>query len=243
MKFLSSFALALAVVVAAPAYAQPPSPASVAAKLRENFPERPFGAVAATPIPGLFEVVTGDSISYVDATGTYIIFGGKMVDYKKQVNMTEQRLGEVNKIDPKQLPVADALKIVKGNGQRVLYLFTDPNCPYCKKLETEDLKSVENVTIYTFLYPILGQGSRDKVEHLWCSKDRAKAWADLMLRGVAPPAVACDTAAVTRTVALGQQLRVSSTPTMFAADGRRLAGAVGATALNSFLDTSKVAAK
>lgn len=242
MKAFRALALVSALVAAAPViHAVQPGAAEVAAKLKALYPDRPFGPVEKTQIPGLYEVQTGDSLSYVDATGTYIIFGGKMVDFKRQVNLTDQRLGEVNKIDPTQLPLGDAMKIVKGTGERVIYLFSDPNCPYCKKLETDDLKGVENVTVYTFLYPIL-QNSKEKSEQIWCAPNKEKAWADWMERGVNPVPVACNNP-LERNVELGRKLRVTGTPTIFSADGRRLAGAVGAQALNSFLHTRKVAGK
>lgn len=241
MKAFSAIALAAALVAAAPLVHAQSSPVEVAAKLKALYPDRPFGPVEKTPIPGLYEVQTGDSLSYVDASGTHIIFGGKMVDFKRQVNLTDQRLGEINKIDPTQLPLADAIKTVKGTGERVIYLFSDPNCPYCKKLETEDLKGVDNVTVYTFLYPIL-QNSKEKSEQIWCAPKKEKAWADWMERGANPVPTAC-TNPLDRNLELGRKLRVTGTPTMFAADGRRLSGAVGAQALNSFLDAKKVAAK
>lgn len=214
--------------------------AALAAKLKEMYPGRPFGAVAPTPIAGIFEVGTGDKLSYVDASGTYFLFDGQLVDFKQQVNLTEQRLGVLNKIDASSLPLTDAIKMVKGNGQRVLFVFSDPNCPYCKKLET-DLKDVDNVTVYTFLYPVL-QGSKEKAAHIWCSSDRLKTWQDVMLQGAQPVPGACDNP-VERNYALGQRMRVSGTPTMYSMDGRRIVGAVGVTALNSFLDASKVAAR
>ena len=241
MKVFSAIAVAAALAVAAPLTQAQPAAADVAAKLKALYPDRPFGPVEKTPIPGLYEVQTGDSLSYVDASGTHIIFGGKMVDFKRQVNLTDQRLGEINKIDPKQLPLADAMKMVKGTGERVIYLFSDPNCPYCKKLESDDLKGVDNVTVYTFIYPIL-QNSKEKSEQIWCAPNKEKAWADWMERGVSPVPLACDTP-LERNVELGRKLRVTGTPTIFSADGRRLAGAVGAQALNNFLDSKKVAAK
>lgn len=211
------------------------------AKLKEMYPNRQFGPISSTQIPGLFEVATGDTLSYVDSTGTYFLFGGQLVDFKQQINITEKRLGELNKIDAASLPLGDAIKVVKGNGKRVLVVFADPNCAFCKKLEG-DLQGVDNVTIYTFLYPIL-TNSKDKAAHVWCAVDRAKTWDDLMVRGTQPFPNACDNP-VDRNLALGQRLRVTGTPTMFSADGRRLAGAVGLAGVNAFLDASaKVASK
>ncbi len=240
MKLLSSLVLACTVACAAPAMADQPSPAAVASKLKEMYPQRQFGPVAHSPIPGLYEVVTGDSLSYVDGTGTYLLYGGQLMNFKLGVNVSEQRLNELNRIEPDQLPLADAIKLVKGNGKRVLFVFADPNCAFCKKLEA-DLQGVDNVTVYTFLYPIL-QGSREKASSVWCSANRLKAWDDHMVRGVPPVPGSCDTP-LERNIALGQRFRVTGTPTMFSADGRRMAGAVGAAALNAFLDAPAAVAK
>ncbi|MDO8277009.1 MAG: DsbC family protein [Burkholderiaceae bacterium] len=203
------------------------------AKLQAMYPQRVIGPVATTQMPGIFEVLTGDKISYVDASGKYWLFNGQLVDLPAQVNITEQRLGEVNRIDPRTLPLGDAIKLVKGKGERTLFVFADPNCGFCKKLET-DLKDMDNVTVYTFLYPIL-RNSKEPATHVWCASDRAKTWDDLMVRGVQPAPGACDTP-LERNLALGQRLNVTGTPTMFSVDGRRLAGAVGTAGINAFLN-------
>lgn len=242
MKLLSRILFVILMAVAGVAAAQPPTPASVAAKLQELYPQRQFGPVATTPIPGLYEVVTGDSLSYVDASGKYLILGGQLLDFGKGINLSEARINELNKLDPSKLNLADAIKMVKGNGKRILYVFADPNCAFCKKLESTDLNGVDNVTVYTFLYPIL-QGSKEKAAHIWCAPDRAKTWDDWMIRGTAPMPFNCDTP-LERNLALGRQHRITGTPTMFSADGRRLAGAAGTQAINAFLDqTAQVAAK
>lgn len=207
--------------------------ADMRAKLQAMYPQRVVGPVATTQIPGVFEVLTGDKISYVDASGKYWLFNGQLVDLPAQVNITEQRLGEVNRIDPRTLPLGDAIKLVKGKGERTLFVFADPNCGFCKKLET-DLKDMDNVTVYTFLYPIL-RNSKEPATHVWCASDRAKTWDDLMVRGVQPAPGACDTP-LERNLALGQRLNVTGTPTMFSVDGRRLAGAVGTAGINAFLN-------
>jgi thiol:disulfide interchange protein DsbC len=127
------------------------------------------------------------------------------------------------------------VKVVKGNGARKIAVFSDPNCPYCKQFETT-LKSVDNVTVYTFLYPVLSPDSTAKSKSIWCSTDRAKAWESWMQDHQAPTAAGtCDTAAIDKNLALGRAMNVEGTPTVFLADGRRLPGAVPADRLNKEL--------
>jgi thiol:disulfide interchange protein DsbC len=183
--------------------------------------------VVKTPIPGIYEIDTADQIIYRDANGDYVMTGD-MMDLKSRVNLTEARASQLNKIDFSQLPLQDAVKVVKGNGSRKIAVFSDPNCPYCHKLEDE-LKAVDNVTVYTFLFPILSPDSTSKSKSIWCSTDRAKAWTGWMLDKRAPSAPGtCDTRVLTQNLELGRTLRVTGTPTVFLADGRRLPGAVSA---------------
>lgn len=190
--------------------------------------------IAKSPIAGLYEVNLGTQIIYSDATGDYLMLGD-LVDAKTRHNLTEARLAELNRIDFTSLPLADAVKVVKGNGSRKMAVFSDPNCPYCKQLETT-LKSIDNVTVYTFLYPVLSPDSTVKSKSIWCSTDRAKAWESWMQNHQAPTAAGtCDTAAIEKNLALGRAMNVDGTPTVFLADGRRLPGAVPADRLDKEL--------
>ncbi len=195
--------------------------------LQARLPDATIKSVDKSPVPGLYEVNLGQQIVYSDASGNYLLMGD-LVDTRTRTNLTEARLSETNKIDFAKLPFEDAVKVVKGNGARKIAVFSDPNCPYCKQLETT-LKSVDNVTIYTFLYPILSPDSTSKSKSIWCSKDRSMAWEGWMLDHTVPTAAAtCDTTVLDKNVKLGQSIKVDGTPTVFLADGRRLPGAVGA---------------
>ncbi|SDI49718.1 DsbC family protein [Paraburkholderia phenazinium] len=191
-------------------------------------------SISKSPIAGLYEVNLGTQIVYSDATGDYLVLGD-IVDAKTRKNLTEARLAETNRIDFASLPFANAVKVVKGNGSRKIAVFSDPNCPYCKQLETT-LKSIDNVTVYTFLYPVLSPDSTVKSKSIWCSSDRAKAWESWMQDHQAPTAAGtCDTAAIDKNLALGHAMNVDGTPTVFLADGRRLPGAVPADRLDKEL--------
>jgi thiol:disulfide interchange protein DsbC len=200
--------------------------------------EAQIKSVTKAPVAGLYEVNLGSQIVYSDATGDYMLLGD-LVDTKSRKNLTEARLSELNKIDFASLPLANAIKVVKGNGARKIAVFSDPNCPYCKKLETT-LKSVDNVTVYTFLYPVLSPDSTVKSKTIWCSTDRVKSWEGWMLDHRAPTGAAgCDTSALEKNLALGRGMNVVGTPTIFLADGTRLPGAVSADQLNQALSTVK----
>jgi thiol:disulfide interchange protein DsbC len=191
--------------------------------------------VAPSPIPGLYEVNLGSQMMYSDATGNYVLTGD-LIDTRSRTNVSEQRLAELNKIKFADLPLGDAVKVVKGDGSRKIAVFSDPNCPYCKRLEST-LKQIDNVTVYTFLYPVLSADSNVKSKAVWCSADRGRAWEDWMVREKAPAGAGCDTAAIDKNLALGQKLGVIGTPTIFLIDGRRLPGAVPADQLEKELAT------
>lgn len=191
-------------------------------------------SVSKSPIDGLYEVNLGTQIIYTDANANYLVLGD-IVDARTRKNLTDARLSETNRIDFASLPFANAVKVVKGNGSRKMAVFSDPNCPYCKQLETT-LKSIDNVTVYTFLYPVLSPDSTVKSKSIWCSTDRAKAWEAWMQNHQAPTAAGtCDTAAIDKNLALGRAMNVDGTPTVFLADGRRLPGAVPADRLDKEL--------
>lgn len=213
------------------------------ATLQKLYPATTFKQVNRTPIPGIYEVVMGQNIAYVDQTGRYFMFG-RLFDMQQQQDLTAARVDEASKIDVSALPLADAIKTVKGNGSRTLIVFSDPDCPYCKQLE-RNLTALTDVTIYTFLYPLEGLHPEAKAKAIgvWCAKDRAKAWEALMNQGTVPPVGQCSHP-VDRNIALGQRLNIQGTPTLIAADGRRLAGAANAERISQWLDAgAKLASK
>jgi len=189
-------------------------------------------AVAKTPYLGLYEVRMDNEIIYTDEKMNYI-FSGNIIDAKSMQNLTEKRLRDLSSIKWDNLPLDAAVKTVRGNGKRVLAVFSDPNCPYCKRFE-KDLSKIDNITIYTFLYPILSQDSSDKSKGVWCSADKSKAWSDLMLNGTVPATARCDTP-IEKTLELGRKYRVSGTPTLVFANGERVPGAIPSEQLEKLL--------
>ena len=192
--------------------------------------------VAKTPYFGLYEVRMDSGpekeILYTDEKMTYFI-SGSIIDGKNLQNLTEKRLRELTGVRWEDLPLAAAVKTVRGNGKRMLAVFSDPNCPYCKRFEKETAK-VSDITIYTFLYPILSQDSNEKAKAVWCSPDKSKAWNDLMQNGTVPAAARCDTP-IEKNLELGRKYRVNGTPTLVFANGERVPGAIPAEQLEKLL--------
>jgi thiol:disulfide interchange protein DsbC len=175
---------------------------------------------------GLYEVYADGAIFYTDDKVSAIMVGGQLIDAKTMKNVTDERMKKLTAIRFNDLPLDRAIKQVRGDGKRVLATFEDPNCGYCKRLAKEMLK-LDNVTVYTFLYPILSEDSVRKSKQIWCSPDRAKAWGEWMVDGKAPAGREdCDTTAVTKNQEFGRKLNISGTPTMFFSDGERVPGAI-----------------
>jgi len=208
--------------------ASPGGGAAAAARVRQLAEQR-IGNKAASvrrmPFGGLWEVLVDGEIFYVDANVDYII-AGRVFDGRTREDLTERSREDLLRVDVKALPLELAVKTVRGDGSRTLVTFEDPNCGYCKKLQ-RDMQTLNNVTIYTFLYAILSPDSIEKSKGVWCSKDQALAWREIMSENKAPAAPAADCKApVDQVIALGQKLGVNGTPTLFFADGRRVTGAV-----------------
>lgn len=201
------------------------------ATIRKNLAERipalqKIDEISTTSMPGLYEIrVNGTEILYTDAEGNFLI-QGNLIDTRKKRNLTEERVEKLTAINFDALPLKDAFTWVRGNGKRRLAVFEDPNCGYCKRFE-RDLQKVDNVTVYLFLYPILGADSREKSKNIWCAKDRARAWQDWMVRDQPPAPAQCDTAALDRNLEIGRKYKITGTPTLVFTDGSRVPGAVG----------------
>jgi len=207
---------------------------TLAQRLKQLYPNTQFSAVSESALPGLFEVVMGRNIAYTDVAGRYFLFG-HLFDMPAQRDLTAERKDQLQRIDFGQLPLQDAIKTVRGNGSRILAVFSDPDCPYCRRLEPE-LAKVNDVTVYTFLMPLtqLHPEARAKAIAVWCAADRVDAWAKLMLGGETPANTDC-AHPVDRNIALGERLQINGTPTMIAADGRIMPGAAGAAQIEAWL--------
>ena len=201
------------------------------AVIRKNLAERlpalsKIDEVSKTPMNGLYEIRVDSDIFYTDAEGNFLI-QGNLIDTKGKRNLTEERVTKLSAIDFDDLPLKDAFTQVRGNGKRKLAVFEDPNCGYCKRFE-RDLQKVNDVTIHTFLIPILSADSAEKSKNIWCAKDKNKAWLDWMVRDQNPAKARCDTTALERTLAFSKKYKITGTPTVFFANGTRVPGAISA---------------
>ncbi len=215
------------------------SAAEIKDKLQKSFEGVKFENVMPSATwPGMYEVVTETELAYTNADGS-LLFAGRILDTSTKENLTGKRWDELNRIDIKTLPLENAIKIVKGDGSRTLVLFSDPDCPFCQELEQE-LKDVTNVTIYTFLYPLesLHPQARDKANNIWCSADRASVWSNWMLNHV-PANSSCDQSVIASNIEFGMKHKIMSTPTLFFADGQRVAGTLPRDQIEAALAAAK----
>jgi thiol:disulfide interchange protein DsbC len=180
--------------------------------------------VSASPVPGLFEVQLNGEIFYTDASAKYLI-QGEVIELASGQNLTEKRQADLNRIRWSDLPLSNAVKMVRGNGSRQLAVFADPNCGYCKRLE-KTFQQLDNVTVYTFLLPILSADSMQKSKQIWCSSDATKVWLDWTINNTTPSGKGECATPIDKNLALAKSYGITGTPTIFFTDGSRFPGAV-----------------
>lgn len=188
----------------------------------KRFDNPPITAVRLTPY-GLYEIQLGMDLVYTDEKVSFVL-DGTLIDGLTRRDVTRERQDALARIPFDELPFELSFKQVRGDGSRKLAIFEDPNCGYCKQLR-QSMVGMDNVTIYTFPYPILSPDSTTKVRNIWCAKDQGATWDAWMLKGTVPPTVECD-APTEKMVALGQKLMVRGTPGLFFVDGSRVGGAI-----------------
>ncbi|WP_071058425.1 DsbC family protein [Pelistega sp. MC2] len=190
-------------------------------------------SIEKTNYGGLYEVVTQDTILYTDEKGSFVI-AGSLIDTKTLEDVTEARMKKLTAIDFNSLPLDKALKRVHGNGERVLATFEDPNCGYCKRLYSE-IDKLDNVTVYTFLIPILGKDSVKKTTNIWCAKDRNAAWSAWMKEHKTPTDAENCEEPTNEILALARKLQIRGTPMVLMANGERMNGYGSASAIEELL--------
>ena len=201
--------------------------ASVKKAVEAAYPKFKVENVTKTGYAGLYEVFMGGQIIYTDERVTFLIAEGHLVDPKNKRDITGERLEVLSRVDFSSLPLDQAIKVVKGNGSRKLVVFSDVDCPYCKRLEQNELANISDVTIYTFLYPIpqLHPDAASKSKSIWCASNRAKAWEDWIFNNQLPKTTGNCDVPLEKVAELARALGVTSTPTLIFADGKRMLGA------------------
>ena len=200
---------------------------SVKKAVEAAYPKFKVESVSKTPYAGLYEVFMGGQIIYTDEKMTFLIAEGRLVDPKTKKDITGERMEELTKIDFNSLPLEQAIKVVKGNGSRKLVVFSDVDCPYCKRLEQNELTNITDVTIYTFLYPIeqLHPDAASKSKLIWCANNRVKAWEDWIFNNQLPKSAGTCEVPLEKIGQLAKKIGVTSTPTLIFSDGKRMLGA------------------
>ena len=231
--------------LAAPAPAQQSTPETAAIRkaLEEKFPGAEIRHVAKTDYLGLYEAMLDDTLVYTDAKAAYV-FIGALYDTATKQNLTEQRARRLNRVAVDKLPYELAFKRVKGDGSRKLVLFSDADCPFCHRLENE-IKGLDNVTIYTFLFPIdqLHPDAARKSKQIWCAPDKVKAWDEFFASGKVPDNKGDCGDPVAKTQALGNSLKINATPTLVFADGTMIPGALPLPQLEKEMATAEIEAR
>lgn len=235
---IRSIAAALLVATALSAGPVSGSEADIRKAIQSKFRDVPVESVSKTPFSGIYEVVLGGRILYTDEKGSFV-FIGNLVDLRgpTERDLTDERAAQITAQTLKQ-SVDLAIKRVRGNGKRIIYTFEDPNCGWCRKFHGE-LGRVNNVTIYTFLWPILSPDSVEKSKTVWCARDRVKAWDDVMTRGTVQMQDAgksCDTP-IEKNLALAKRFGARGTPAVYLADGRQVGGFLPADKLEEALNS------
>jgi thiol:disulfide interchange protein DsbC len=237
LKRLLSLAGVLVLLAAAASRADE---ASIRKAVQAKFPQAELQSVTKLPYLGLYEVVVSNEILYSDENFDYIIYEGNIIETKSDHNLTAERKRKLAMIPFNELPLELAFKRVKGKGERKMAVFSDPDCPFCRRIEG-DLAKLDNVTIYMFLFPIDGlhPQASDKAKRIWCSADRVKAWEDYLNKGIAPTAApTCDNP-VDKLVEFGSRRGINATPTLVFANGDRVPGAISAAQIEKLLSSAK----
>jgi thiol:disulfide interchange protein DsbC len=204
--------------------------------MKKTYPELPIKNIQKTNFNDLYEVYIGGQIIYTNENFDFLIVEGRVVDPETKNDLTELRLEELTRVNFEDLPLSDAIKVVKGNGKRKIAIFSDVDCPYCKRLEKRELSNINNITIYTFLYPLaIHPEAKLKSKKIWCANDRSKAWTEYIHNDNLPENSGDCKTPINKILKLGKDLGISSTPTIILSNGKRVPGAIPYEQLEEYL--------
>ena len=196
-------------------------------KINQSYPDLVIKSIQKTGFNDLYEVLISGQIIYTNKDFSFLIVEGRVVDPETKIDITSDRLEELTKVNFLKLPFDKAIKVVKGNGERKIAVFSDVDCPFCKKLEKEALSELDNITIYTFLFPLaIHPKAEMRSKKIWCAEDKEAAWNDYTLKNkVADNKGDCNTP-ISDILILGRDLGISSTPTIIFSSGKKIPGAI-----------------
>lgn len=194
---------------------------TVKSNLSKQHPKLNIENIQATDMKGIYSGSMDGQVVYLGEDAQHILVGS-MYRLSDQKNLTQDLVLKQNSIDWKKLPLQDAVKSVRGNGKRQIAIFSDPNCPYCKQLEAE-LSKLNDVTIYTFIYPIKTQ-SIAVSKQVFCEKDPALAWSNLIGKGLQPKSNKPCINPIERNLNLGKSLGLTGTPAIIFSNGFKVMG-------------------
>ena len=238
IKFISTLLVCTGLIFSTPIQAQAQAEQQIKVDVQKKLGASvKVKSVSPVPVSGLYEVLVGNEIFYTDSAGKYL-FQGEIIELATGKNITEQRQNDLNRIKWSDLNQSNAFKTVRGNGNRQLAIFSDPNCGYCKRLE-KSLLQLDNVTIYTYLIPILSPDSAIKAKQIWCSADPSKSYIEWMVNGVSPTGKTDCATPLDKNLAFAKTNGITGTPTLFFTDGSRFPGAVQITDIEKKLSSLK----
>jgi len=196
-------------------------------KINQSYPDLVIKSIQKTNFNNLYEVLISGQIIYTNKDFSFLIVEGRVVDPKTKIDITSDRLEELTRVNFSKLPFDKAIKVVRGDGERKVAIFSDVDCPFCKKLEKEALSELDNITIYTFLFPLAIHSKAElRSNKIWCAENKEKAWNDYMLKNkMANNKGDCKTP-IQDILKLGKELGISSTPTIIFSSGKKIPGAI-----------------
>jgi thiol:disulfide interchange protein DsbC len=246
-KLVGALALCLAVSALAaqpaatpagapPAVAKGDPRVEVASHISGAHPEE----LRATPVPGLWELTRGTDIAYVTADGKYA-FSGDLIELGTNNNLTEIHRRDLRLKAIAAYPESEMLVFGPRDPKYTVTVFTDVDCPYCRKLHSQIAEYNHlGIRVRYLLYPRTGPNTSSwtKAEQVWCSTDRNEALTRAKLGEDLKAKSSCDNP-VARSYALGQDFALEGTPAIILPNGEMMAGYLPPDALLQRIKDSK----
>lgn len=204
--------------------------------LNQRFPAT-RGAKVQRAFEGFYSIVRGQDVVFIRDDFS-ILINGEVTDLNTQVSLSGLlRDSNKPKIDATRIDTKNAIQF--GNGKRKLFVFSDPDCPYCQQLE-KSLAQLEDATVYVLQYPLTGlhPNAQMVAESIWCANDKAAAWRDYLLLGKKPKVATCANP-IEKNIALAGEFQIQGTPAILFEDGTLVAGAIPLERLEAQLNASR----